>query len=161
MNCSHAACVSPRTFWNIVRVCGVGPNKTFEQALKEILPNADWNTLLSRTQHEKEEGFYRVAAGGRATSSRARKSPKKKQIAEGEDVEQAEGADHVEDQDQDEGGDQGSAEAAQLAQSTGGDLKMDTNDQGQEEHHEMLETHGEEATSSSTAAVKTEDSTQA
>ncbi len=61
-----------------MRLCGVGPNKTFEQALREILPNADWDILLSRTQQEKEEGFYRVAAGGRASAgTRARKSPQK------------------------------------------------------------------------------------
>jgi hypothetical protein len=71
------ACVSPRTFWNVVRLCGVGPNKTFDQALRQILPNADWDVLLSRTQQEKEEGFYRVAAGGRASAGRAKKSPQK------------------------------------------------------------------------------------
>lgn len=39
----------------------------------------DWELLLSRTQQEKSEGFYRVAAGGRALKPRvdAGKSPKK------------------------------------------------------------------------------------
>lgn len=57
-------------FWNIVRLGGVGPDKTFEAALREMLPDANWDLLLSRSQAEKGEGFYRVAAGGRASEPR-------------------------------------------------------------------------------------------
>lgn len=39
----------------------------------------DWELLLSRTQQEKSEGFYRVAAGGRASKPKVDtgKSPEK------------------------------------------------------------------------------------
>jgi len=55
----NMACVSPRMFWSIVRHGQVGPNKTFEAALKQLVPDQDWAVLLSRTQEELQEGKYR------------------------------------------------------------------------------------------------------
>jgi hypothetical protein len=91
-----AACVSARVFWNVVRLGGVGPNKSFETALREMLPGANWDVLLSRNQAEKEEGFYRVTAGGRAGSRRGGEGGAKRQQGSSAGGRDAEGEAQVE-----------------------------------------------------------------
>jgi hypothetical protein len=83
-------------FWNVVRLGDVGPNKSFETALREILPDANWDVLLSRNQAEKEEGFYRVTAGGRAGSGRGGGGGAKRQQGASAGEQDAEGEAQVE-----------------------------------------------------------------
>ena len=55
----NMACVSPRVFWNVVRHCQVGPGKDFGAALRELLPEQDWDVLLSRNMEQHADGRYR------------------------------------------------------------------------------------------------------
>jgi len=55
----HMAVASTRMFWAIVRSCGVGPHKSFEVALQQLVPEVDWAALTRRDRQKPER--YRAS----------------------------------------------------------------------------------------------------